>query len=227
MIPEILEADPGTAEAPAMDADTARQLRRRLDPLYKQTTEAVADAVCSLFSEPEETGTNRLFERLDALYEGITLAAIEAVNSVLAELAAPRAQETPEPAAEALQADPPEATPDGVHAQLPEEGESIAPRSVQEACAGHPGEGPGRPGECPRDETRVCRVCGAPFRVNPHHASEHRFCSAACRSKHRHRLKRASKAIPGDSGPGPAVLPDSVYVHLSEPTDAPDLRAEP
>jgi hypothetical protein len=37
-------------------------------------------------------------------------------------------------------------------------------------------------------ESRACGMCGAPFKVNPRHARVHRFCTAACRSKHRRRL---------------------------------------
>lgn len=33
--------------------------------------------------------------------------------------------------------------------------------------------------------TRACLNCGAVFEVNFRHADKHRFCSAACRSRHR------------------------------------------
>jgi hypothetical protein len=72
----------------------------------------------------------------------------------------------------------------------PEEGASVSPVSVQQACAGHPNEGQGVSAEGHPSATRICGQCGASFRVNYRHVTVHRFCSAACRSKHRHRLKR-------------------------------------
>lgn len=87
---DLAEVASGVMEAPAdpLDAAIARKLRCRLDPLFEQATEEVADAVCALFAEPDKTDTNRLFERLDTVYEGITIAAAEAVRQVLADAGA-------------------------------------------------------------------------------------------------------------------------------------------
>jgi hypothetical protein len=69
---------------------------------------------------------------------------------------------------------------------------SVASGSVQEACAGQSENGPGGSVECYPGETRACGACGESFRVNPRHSKAHRYCSAACRSRERHRLKALS-----------------------------------
>jgi predicted Rossmann fold nucleotide-binding protein DprA/Smf involved in DNA uptake len=61
----------------------------RLDAVREQTSDEVADAVCSLLLEPDEAAVHRLFERLDALHEQFAEDATKAVRSLLAELAAP------------------------------------------------------------------------------------------------------------------------------------------
>lgn len=55
-------------------------------------------------------------------------------------------------------------------APFPEQG--IAPDRLPDACA---------------KRSRACLVCGTVFEVNFRHADEHKFCSAACRSRHRRR----------------------------------------
>ena len=43
--------------------------------------------------------------------------------------------------------------------------------------------------------TRACLVCGAVFVVNFRHADTHRFCSAACRSRHGRRVGRSESPL--------------------------------
>ena len=83
--------------------------------------------------------------------------AAEAVRSVLAALAA---QEAPGDALS--REDGSEAAPNPPHASA----------RFPQACGGR---------------TRACLACGGTFEVNVHHAQAHKFCSAACRSRHRHR----------------------------------------
>jgi hypothetical protein len=104
--------------------------------------------------------------------------AAEAVRSVLAELAGPP-QARPEPSqAEAVQDAPAETTPppDGSEA-FP--GPSHAFVSVREACVKRAG---------------TCLECGEDFEVNSRHAATHKFCSPACRSRHRRRASANSRA---------------------------------
>jgi hypothetical protein len=178
------------ADAVASDRQVSRdQVRRALRHLTANLA-------------PDEAGARKLLGLLDALCEEITDEAAEAVRSYLAESGAraliedlaglPASPEAPEPDAagpvdqEALQA-----------AQDPRDGAQTADRTAHaleacgEACAGHPGEGLGRPEEGHPGETRVCGLCGASFLVNRRHAKVHRFCSAACRSKARHQQRRA------------------------------------
>ena len=115
---------------------------------------------------------------------------LDAIRSALAEVALP-------------QPGTPETAPEPSDALQEHRKESSANSSVREACAGHSGEGLEGREECPPGETRLCGVCGDPFRVNPRHATVHRFCSAGCRSKRRHRLKlgnKTSKKQPREPG---------------------------
>jgi len=100
------------------------------------------------------------------------------------------------------------------------DGPPIAPQSVQEARTGQSREGSNPALECPPGEFRLCGVCRYPFRVNRRHATRHTYCSAACRSKARHRRNRASA---GSATVGPLLPPGHMYLELADPTDAPRL----
>jgi hypothetical protein len=79
---------------------------------------------------------------------------------------------------------------------LPEAG--IAPGSaIPPLDASEPAPGPahalGSVREACNKPLRACLTCGKTFRVNFRHARDHRFCSPACRSRHRHRAQGGSK----------------------------------
>jgi len=103
----------------------------------------------------------------------------------------------------------------------PKDGPPIAPQFVHEACAGHSREGSSPALECLPGEIRACGLCRSPFRVNRRHATRHTYCSAACRSRARHRRDRKAA---GDAGRVPLTLPDHVFLGLVDPTDAPALE---
>jgi hypothetical protein len=89
----------------------------------------------------------------------------EAIRSALADLAPDTTPEAEAAPGDAISpADGSQAVPGPPHALV----------SVQEACV---------------KRARTCLVCGKVFEVNFRHTGTHRFCSAGCRSKHRHRLK--------------------------------------
>jgi len=64
-----------------------------------------------------------------------------------------------------------------------------ASQSVRKRAAGIVGTGTDAAGDDLEAHARVCASCGASFRVNPRHARAHRFCSPACRSRHRRPIK--------------------------------------
>jgi hypothetical protein len=148
--------------------------------------------------------------------------AVQAACSFFAEREAGRVGATQTPS-EAQQADPPESTLGGSTDAVIEGGAPIASVSVQEACNGPSGEARNPAQECPPRASRLCGFCRAAFTVNRRHAKGHAYCSAACRSKARHRRNRAAA---GNPGLAPFIPPDtSVYLELAEPTDAPGLEA--
>jgi len=198
MTPEALEAAAGAAEAPSDPGDHACLTIRDAIKTAGPSRHVLVAGLALRLARQGHVREVRLK----------TTGGPEAAEAVLSFLA-----ERPE-------ADPPETAPGGLDTLRPEDGEPVAPQSVREACTGHPGEGHGRREESHPGETRVCGLCGASFPVNLRHAKGHRYCSAACRSKARHRRNRAT---PRGSGSAPFVLPDTVYLELADPTDAPDL----
>jgi hypothetical protein len=150
--------------------------------------------------------------------------AVQAVRSFFAERFAldgdpaparqPDAVEPPREAAEApteaLEADPPEIAPESALTLRPQKRESDAPASVQGPPVNVHVEGSERPQACPSGETRECRVCGVPFTVNRRHARRHTYCSAACRSRARHRRNKGLSESAG-GGDETATPAPSVY----------------
>jgi hypothetical protein len=123
---------------------------------------------------------------------------------------------------EALPADTPKSTPGGALDAAVEAGGSKRLEACVEACTGHSDEGHKRSQECPPGQSRVCGLCGRPFRVNRRHTTTHAYCSATCRSKARHRRNRPA---PGNPGLAPFFPPETtVYLDLADPTDAPGLE---
>lgn len=112
---------------------------------------------------------------------------------------------------EDLLLDSPERAVQGQNVSQVGEGVSVSPVSVHEACTGHSGEECGGPEEGDPGETRVC-LCGVAFRVNPRHASAHRYCSSRCRSKARHERKRTR----GLQAPAP---PEGILPELAMPEE--------
>jgi hypothetical protein len=68
---------------------------------------------------------------------------------------------------------------EAVHAPL------HALKSVREACV---------------KRSRACLGCRRDFQVNPRHAEEHKFCSAACRSRSRRRAQAGSNGVEAGIG---------------------------
>jgi hypothetical protein len=95
---------------------------------------------------------------------------LEAIRLALVEVTGEAAHDAPGDAISP--ADGSEAAPDPPHAS----------QSVPEACIGRP---------------RACLACGETFEVNVRHAQTHRFCSASCRSRHRHPPRALQGALGG------------------------------
>lgn len=78
-------------------------------------------------------------------------------------------------------------------------------------------------------ESRLCGFCGGPFKVNPRSRRSHRYCSASCRSKSRHRKNSGplgpEPAEPEDAFPGAcgAVRAGLEWRQGAQPLDSPEV----